>query len=48
MPWRRCMNFIDDIQTNPSPFLVEFINEKGGDVTNGGIKHHIPIDGIHQ
>jgi hypothetical protein len=27
MPWRRCMNFFDNIQTNPSLFLVELINQ---------------------
>jgi hypothetical protein len=25
MSWRRCMNFIDDIQTNPSLLLVEHV-----------------------
>jgi len=39
MPWRRCMNFIDDIQTSPSLLLVELIIRKGGDVTNANIKY---------
>jgi hypothetical protein len=47
MPWRRCMSFIDDIQTSPSLFLVELVIKKGGDVINANIKHHLPIDGIH-
>jgi len=29
MLWKRCMNFIDDIQTNPSLFLVDLIVRKG-------------------
>jgi hypothetical protein len=41
------MSFIDDIQTNPSLLLVEFIARKGGDVTNVNIKHHFLMDGNH-
>jgi hypothetical protein len=41
------MNFIDDIQTNPSPFLVELIIKRGSDVIYTNIGHHLPIDGIH-
>jgi hypothetical protein len=47
MPWRRCMSFIDDIQINPSSFLVELVVRKGGDVTNANIRHHLPMNGIH-
>jgi hypothetical protein len=32
MLWRKCMNFIDDIQTNPCLFLLKLITRKGGDV----------------
>jgi hypothetical protein len=32
MPWKRCMNLIDNIQTNPNILLMEFIARKGGDV----------------
>jgi hypothetical protein len=28
----RCMNFINDIQTSPSPLLMELITKRGGDV----------------
>jgi hypothetical protein len=28
MPWRRCMNFIDDTQINPSTPLVKFVTRK--------------------
>jgi len=28
------MNFIDDIQTKPSLFIVEHITKRGGDVKN--------------
>jgi hypothetical protein len=31
MPWRRFMNFINDIQTSPSPLLMELIIIRGGD-----------------
>jgi hypothetical protein len=47
MPWRRCMSFIDNIQTIPSLFLVRFVARKGSDVTDVNIRHHLPIDGIH-
>jgi hypothetical protein len=47
MPWRICMNFIDNIQINPSLLLVEFVIRKGGDVMDVNIKHHLPMDGIH-
>jgi hypothetical protein len=47
MPWKRCMNFIDDIQTSPIPLFVELIIKKGGDLIDANIRHHLPIDGIH-
>jgi len=31
MLWRGCMNFIDDIQTNPRLLLLKLITKKGGD-----------------
>jgi len=34
MPWKRCMNFINNNQTSPSPLLVKFITKKRSDVTN--------------
>jgi hypothetical protein len=44
MPWRRCINFIDNIQTNPSPFLVEFVAKKGGDVTDANAMEFIHLN----
>jgi hypothetical protein len=35
------MNFIDDIQINPSPFLVELANRRGNDVTNAKPQNHL-------
>jgi hypothetical protein len=32
MPWRSFTNFINDIQTSPSPLRVELIIKRGGDV----------------
>jgi hypothetical protein len=47
MPWKRCMSFNDNIQTSPSPFLVNLVVRRGGDVIDANIRHHLPIDGIH-
>jgi hypothetical protein len=41
------MSFIDNIQINPSPLLVEFIIRREGDLMDVNIKHHLPMDGIH-
>jgi hypothetical protein len=32
MPWKRFMNFINDIQTSPNLLLMELIIGMGGDV----------------
>jgi hypothetical protein len=37
-PWRKFTNFINNIQTNPSSFLVEQVVKRGGDVMNATIK----------
>ncbi len=44
MPWRKCMNFIDDIQKSASLFFVELVIKKGSDLTNASIRHHPPMD----
>jgi hypothetical protein len=44
MLWRRCMSFIDNIQTSPSPFLVEFIARRGSDVTNANAMGFIALN----
>jgi hypothetical protein len=36
-PWRRFTSFINNIQTNPIPLLVELVVKRGGDVTNVAI-----------
>jgi hypothetical protein len=43
----KCMNFIDDMQTSPSLFLMEFVARKGNDVMDVNIRHHLSKDGIH-
>ncbi len=44
MPWRRCINFINNIQTSPSPFLVKFVVRKGGDVTDANAMEFIHLN----
>jgi hypothetical protein len=44
IPWKRCMNFINDIQTSPSSFLVEFVVKQGSDVTNANAMKFIPLN----
>jgi hypothetical protein len=39
MPWRKCMNFINDIQTSASMFFVELVTKKAGDLTNANSRH---------
>ncbi len=41
------MNFIDDIQTSASMFLMELVVRRGGDVIDVNIKNHLPMDRIH-
>jgi hypothetical protein len=38
------MSFIDDIQTSPSPFLLEFIAKKGCDVMDANATGFIPLN----
>ncbi len=44
MPWRRCMNFINDIQTSPSPLLMKFIVKKRGDVIDANAIEFIDLN----
>jgi hypothetical protein len=44
MPWRKYMSFINNIQTNPSPFLVEFIAIRGGDVMDANVMEFIHLN----
>jgi hypothetical protein len=44
MPWKRCMNFIDDIQTNPSPLLMEFVVRRGGDIMDANAMEFIHLN----
>jgi hypothetical protein len=43
MPWRKCMNFINNIQTNPSPLFMELITIVGGDVKNANAMEFINV-----
>jgi hypothetical protein len=38
------MNFIDNIQTNPSPLLMELIVKKGGDVVDANVMEFIHLN----
>jgi hypothetical protein len=44
MPLRRCMSFIDDIQTNPSLLFVELITRKGGDAKDANAMKFIHLN----
>jgi hypothetical protein len=43
MLWRRLTNFINDIQTSPSPFLMEFV-KKGNGFTNANAMEFIRMN----
>jgi hypothetical protein len=43
MPWKS-MSFIDDIQTNPSLFFMEFVVRRGGDVTDANAMEFIHLN----
>jgi hypothetical protein len=38
------MSFIDDIQTSPSPFFMELLIIRGGDVMDANAKEFIHLD----
>jgi hypothetical protein len=44
MPWRKFMSFIDNIQTNPSPFIVELVVGKEGDVADANAMEFIHLN----
>jgi hypothetical protein len=44
MLWRRHMNFIDDIQTNPNLLLMELVARRGGYVMNANAMEFIHLN----
>ncbi len=44
MPWKKCIAFFNNIQTNPSPFLMELVAKKGGDVMNANAMAFIHLN----
>jgi hypothetical protein len=38
------MNFINDIQTSPSPFFVELVIRRGGDVMDANVMEFIHLN----
>jgi len=43
-PWRKFTSFINNIETSPSPLLMEFIVKKGSDVTDANTMEFIHMN----
>jgi hypothetical protein len=47
MPRKKFMGFINNIQTSPSLFPMEFLARRGGDVMDTNAMRFIPLMFIH-